>query len=99
MRGISVKLRFKVDKHWTTRGEFLVGDGLLKFCVAFVHFGVECSGVKFFSGHCKLVDERKMKTAETLDGGIASGFAESRRAATCDKHCGHTEQNISTNRR
>src|SRR5262249_8551639 len=99
MRGISVKLSFKVDKHRTTRGEFIIGDGLLKFCVTIVHFGVECGGVKFFSGHGKLVDEREMKTAEAFNGGIASGFGESRGAATRHEDCCHIEENISRNRR
>src|SRR5262245_51224763 len=98
MRSISVKLRFKVDKHRSTRGEFIIGDGLLKFGVAFVHFGVERGGIKFFPRHGKLVDEREMKTAEALNGGVASGFRERRRAATSNEHCGHTEENISSNR-
>ena len=74
MRSISVELRFKIDKHRTTRGEFLIGDGLLKFCVAFVDLGVECGGVKFLPRYGKLVDEREVKTAQAFDGSIASGF-------------------------
>ena len=64
MRSISVELRFKIDKHRTTRSEFIIGDGLLKFCIAFVHFGVECGGVKFLPWYGKLVDEREVKTAK-----------------------------------
>src|SRR5262245_49895091 len=90
MRSISVKLRFKVDKNRSTRGEFIIGDGLLKFCVAFVHFSVKRSGVKFFPRHCKLINEREMKTAEALNGGVASGFRERRGAATRNEHCDHT---------
>ena len=40
MRSISVELSFEIDEDRTTRGEFLIGDGLLKLCVAFVHLGV-----------------------------------------------------------
>src|SRR6476646_11326285 len=99
MRSISIELRFKIDKHRTTRREFLIGDGLLKFCVAFVHFGVECSGVEFFARNSKLGDEREMKIAETLDGSVASGFRERRGAATRNEDCGGTEENISRHKR
>ena len=74
MRSISVELRFKIDKHRTTRREFLIGDGLLKFCVAFVDLGVERGGIKFLPRYGKLVDERKVKTTKTLDGSVASAF-------------------------
>ena len=50
VRSISVEYRFEIDKHRTTRGEFIIGDGLLKFRVALVDFGVECGGVKFLPG-------------------------------------------------
>src|SRR5262245_20699255 len=99
MRSVSIELRFKINQHRTTRCEFLIGDGLLKFCVAFVHLGVKCGGVKFLPGHCKLIDEREMKITEAFDGGIASCFGKSRGAATRYKHCGHIEENISSNRR
>src|SRR6266480_5858745 len=95
MRSISVELRLKIDKHRTTRGEFLIGDGLLKFCVAFVDLGVECGGVKFLPGYGKLINEREVKTAEAFDGSIASGFGERRRAATRKEDRGSTEENIS----
>ena len=99
MRSISIELRFKIDKDRTARGEFLVGDGLLKFCVAFVNFGVECGGVKFLPGYGKLVDERKVKTAESFDGSVASAFRECRSATTRDEDCGSTQQNISRHKR
>src|SRR6476620_2992146 len=99
MRSISIELRFKIDKDRTARGEFLIGDGLLKFCVAFVHLGVECGGVKFFPGYGKLVDEREVKPAESFDGGVASAFRECRSAATRDKNCSSTQQNISRHKR
>jgi len=95
MRSICVELRFKIDKHRTTRGEFIIGDRLLKFRVALVHFGVECGGVKFLPGHRKLVDERQVKTAKAFYGRIASAFRERRRAATRNEDRGGTEQNIS----
>src|SRR6188508_1193607 len=97
MRSISIELRFKIDKHRTTRGESLVGNRLLKFCVAFVDLGVECSGVKFLSGHSKFVDEREVKTAKAFDGGVASAFREGRGAAT-DHGNGHrAEERVSDN--
>src|SRR5882757_7468705 len=99
MRSISVELRLKIDKHRTTRGEFLIGDGLLKFCVAFVDLGVECVGVKFLPGYGKLANEREVKTAEAFDGSVASGFRERRGAATRNEDCGGTEENISRYKR
>jgi hypothetical protein len=98
VRSISVELCFKIDKHRTTCGEFIVSDGLLKFRVAPVHFGVECSGVKFLSGHSKLVNERQVKTAEALYGGIASGFRERHCAATRNENRGGTEKIFRANR-
>src|SRR5882757_304981 len=95
MRSISIELCLKIDKHRTTRGEFLIGDGLLKFCVAFVDLGVECGGVKFLPGYGKLVNEREVKTAEAFDGSVASGFRESCGAATRNGNCGGTEESIS----
>jgi hypothetical protein len=99
MRSISVELRFKIDKHRTTRGKFLIRDGLLKFCVALVHLGVECGGVKLLPRYGKLVDEREVKTAKALYGSIASGFRERRGAATRNEDCGGTEENISRHKR
>src|SRR5215217_3606273 len=63
MRSISVELRFEIHKHRTTRSEFLIGNGLLKFCVSFVDLRVECGGVKLLARHGKLVNEREVKTA------------------------------------
>src|ERR1700752_2920639 len=82
MRSISVELCFKINKYRTTRGEFLIGDGLLKHGIALVYLGVECGCVKFFPGHRKFVDKRKMKTAQAFYRGIASAFRKSRGAAT-----------------
>jgi hypothetical protein len=98
MRSISVELRFKIDKHRATRSEFFVGDGLLKFCVTFVHFGVECSGVELFARHSEFVNERKIKTAEAFDSSVTSGFSERRGAATGHDYCGGTEGNVSRNK-
>src|SRR6185369_5391341 len=94
MRSISIKLRFKIDKYRTARGELIIGDSLLKFCVALVHFGIECGGIEFFSGNSKLVDKCEMKTAKTFDGSIASGFGESRRATTRNENRSSTEESI-----
>src|SRR5512132_4239059 len=99
MRSISVELSFQIDEDRTTRGEFLIGDGLLKFCVAFVHFCGERSGVEFFTRHSKLVDKGNFKVAQAFDGGIASGFRKSRGAATRNEDCGSTEENISRHKR
>src|SRR6476661_3227168 len=99
MRSISVELRFEIDKHRTTRGEFIIGDGLLKFRVALVHFGVEFGGVKFLPGHGKFVDERQVKTAEALYGSVASAFRERRGTATRNQDRGGTEENISRHKR
>src|SRR6478735_2912245 len=94
MRSISIELRFKIDKHRASRGEFLVGNGLLKFCVAFIDLGVESGGVKFLPRNSKLVDKREVKTAKAFDGGVASAFREGRSAATGDEDRGSTEENI-----
>src|SRR6266508_621616 len=99
MRSISVELGFEIDEDWATRRELLIGDGLLKFRVAFVHLGVECGGVKFLPGYGKLVDEREVKTAEAFDGNIAPGFRERRSAATGNEDCGGIEENISRHKR
>jgi hypothetical protein len=96
MRSISVELRFKIDKHRTTRREFVIGNSLLKFCVALIHFGVERGGVKFLPGYGKLVDERQVKTAEAFYGGIASAFRERRGAAARNEDRGSAEKNISS---
>jgi len=99
MRSISVELSFEIDEDRTTRGEFLIGDGLLKLCVAFVHFRGERSSVEFFTRHSKLVDKGKFEIAQAFDGGIASGFRERRRAATRNEDCGSTEENTSRHKR
>src|SRR5882724_11635106 len=99
MRSISVELSFEIEEDRTTCGEFLIGDGLLKLCVAFVHFRGERSSVEFFTGHSKLVDKGELKIAQAFDGGIASGFRESRGAATRNEDCGGTEENISRHKR
>ena len=99
MRSISVELSFEIDEDRTARGEFLIGDGLLKLCVAFVHFRGERSGVEFFARHSKLVDKGKLKIAQAFDRGIASGFGERRGAATRNEDCGGTEENISRHKR
>ena len=77
MRSISVELSFQIPEDRTTRGEFLIGDGLLKFCIAFVDLGVECGGVKFLPGYGKLINEREVKTAEAFNGRVASGSSGS----------------------
>src|SRR4029077_18051680 len=94
---IGVELRFEIDQHWPTRGEFLIGNGLLKFRVARVYFGVENGGVEAFAWHGEVVDEREVKTAQTFDRGIASSFAKSRGAAARDEECGSAEEGISHN--
>src|SRR5678815_3589233 len=99
MRSISVELSFQIDEDRTARGEFLIGDGLLKFCVAFVHLRVERSGVEFFARHSKLVDKAKLEIAQAFDGGIASGFGKRRGAATGNEDCGGTDENISRHKR
>lgn len=99
MRSISVELRFEIDKHRTARGKFIIGDSLLEFRVALVHFGVECSGVKFLPRYGKFVDERQVKTAKALNGGITPAFRERRSAATRNENRGGTEQNISRHKR
>src|SRR5215216_7454845 len=98
MRSISIELCFKIDKHRTTRSELIIGNGLLKFCVAFVHLRVECSGVEFFARHSELVDKGKLKVAQAFDGSIASGFRERCGAATRHEDCGGTEESISRNK-
>jgi hypothetical protein len=99
MRSVSIELSFQIDEDWTTRGEFLIGDGLLKFRVAFVDLRVGRCRVEFFAWHSKLVDKGKLKIAQAFDGGIASGFCERRGAATRNEYCGDTEENISRNKR
>src|SRR4029077_1449713 len=92
---IGVELRFEIDQHWPTRGEFLIGNGLLKFRVARVYFGVENGGVEAFAWHGEVVDEREVKTAQTFDRGIASSFAKSRGAAARDHDCDSAEESVS----
>src|SRR5262245_34685562 len=98
MRSVSIELSLQIDEHRTTRGEFLIGDGLLKFCVPFVHLRVKCSGVEFFARHSKLVDKGELKIAQAFDRGVASAFRESRRAATRNEKYGNVEQDISNKR-
>src|SRR4029453_14992271 len=95
MRSISVKLSFEIDEDRTTRGEFLIGDGLLKLRVAFVHFRGERSSVEFFTRHSKLVDKGEFEIAQAFDGGIASGFRERRGRPTGNEDRRGTEENIS----
>src|SRR6266404_6891322 len=99
MRSISVELSFEIDEDRTSRGEFLIGDSLLKLCVAFVRFRGERSGVEFFTRHGKLVDKGELEIAQAFDGGIASGFCKRRGAATRNEDCGGTEENISRHKR
>src|ERR1051325_569914 len=95
MRSVGVELGFEIDQNGTPGCEFLVSNGLLKFCVAFIQFGVERGGIKFFPRHCEFVDEGELKTAQTFDGGIASGLRKSRCAATSNEDCGRKSENIS----
>jgi hypothetical protein len=95
IRSISVELSLQIVEDRTTRSEFLIGDGPLKLCVAFVHLRVERSGVEFFARNSKLVDKGKLEIAQAFDRGIASGFGKRRRAATRNEDCGGTEENIS----
>src|SRR5437763_16724252 len=67
MRSISVELSFQIDEDRTTRGEFLIGDGLLKFRVAFVHLRVERRGIERFARHRKFVDKGEFKLLPALD--------------------------------
>ena len=97
MRSISVELSFQIPEDRTTRGEFLIGDGLLKFCVAFVHRRVERSGIEFFARHSKLVDKGEFKIAQAFDRGIASGFGKRCRATTRDENYIGAEENVSRN--
>src|SRR4029077_20499686 len=99
MGSISVELSFQIDEDRTTRGKFLIGDGLLKFCVAFIHLRVERSGFKFFARHSKLVNKGQLKIAQAFDRGIASGFGKRRGAATSNEDCDGKEQNISRHKR
>src|SRR4029077_20427256 len=99
MRSISIKLSFEIDEDGTTRGEFLIGHGPLKLCVAFVHFRGERSSVEFFTRHSKLVDKGKFKIAQAFDGGIASGFRERCRAATRKEDRGGTDETITRHKR
>jgi hypothetical protein len=50
-----------------------------------------------FAGHGELVDKRELKTAQAFDPRIASGFTESRSAATRDSDCGSAEERVSNN--
>jgi len=77
----------------------IIGDGLLKFCIAFIDLRVKRGGVKFFPGYGELVDESEVKTAESFDGSVASGFRECGSAATRNEDCGSTQQNISRHKR
>src|SRR6266446_3138476 len=95
MRCIGIKLRFKVDQNRTTRREFLICDGLLKFGVSFVHFRVERRAIETFFGNGELVDKRKMKTAQAFDLRIAPGFGKGRSAAARDDDRGSAQEKVS----
>ena len=56
MRCISVELPFEIDQDRATRREFLIGDCLLKFRIAFVYLGVERGSIEAFARYGKLVD-------------------------------------------
>src|SRR2546430_11763812 len=95
MRWVGIKLRFEVDQNRTTRREFLICDGLLKFGVSFVYFRVERRAIETFFGNGELVDKRKMKTAQAFDLRIASGFGKSRGTAARDDDCGSAQEKVS----
>jgi hypothetical protein len=84
MRCISIELPLEIDQDWPTRREFVIGNGLLKLCVAFVHFGVKRRGVKMFARHSELLDKCEFKISQAFDLRVASRFAESRGTATRD---------------
>ena len=50
MRSISVELSFEIDEDRTTRGEFLIGDGLLKFALPSFTFAVNAAALNFLPG-------------------------------------------------
>ena len=95
MRCVGIKLRFEVDQNRTTRREFLICDGLLKFGVSFVHFRVERRAIETFFGNGELVDKCKMKTAQAFDLRIASGFGKSRSTAARDDDRGSAQEKVS----
>jgi hypothetical protein len=84
MRCIGVELAFKIDYYWAARREFFIGNGLLKFRIAFVYFGVERSSIEAFAGYGELVDECEFKISQAFNLRVASGLTESRSATTCD---------------
>jgi len=69
----------------------------LKLCVALIHPGVECGGIKTFSGYGKLIDKREFEISQAFDLRIAPGFAESRGTTTRDEDCGSREEQVSEN--
>jgi hypothetical protein len=81
MRRVSVELPLEIDQYWATRREFLIRNGLLKLCVALIHLGVECGGIKAFAGYGELVDECEFKISQAFNLRVASGLTESRSAA------------------
>ena len=97
MGSIGVELSFKIDQHGTPRGELLVGNGVLKFCVPLIHSGVESGGVEAFSGHRELVDKREFKIPEAFNLCVASGLVESCSATTGDGNCRGVEEQVSNN--
>ncbi|HEV3099505.1 MAG TPA: hypothetical protein VGY75_07305 [Candidatus Udaeobacter sp.] len=58
-----------------------IGNGLLKFRIAFVYLGVERGGIKAFAGYGELVDECEFKISQAFNLRVASGLTESRSAA------------------
>src|SRR4029077_924750 len=97
MRCIGVELAFEIDQDWAARGEFFIGNSLLKFCIALAYLGVERGGIEAFSGYGKLVDKREFKISQAFNLRVASSLAESRSTTTCDGNGRSTEERISNN--
>jgi hypothetical protein len=81
---VSIELCFQIDQNRTARCEFLIGDRLLKFRVAFVHLRVKRGGIKSLFGHGEFVNESEMKAAQAFNLRVAAGFGESRSATARD---------------
>ena len=96
MCGIGVELPFKIDQHRTPRSEFVISNRLLKFRIALVDLGVERGGIETFAGYSKLVDKREFKISQAFNLRVASGFAESRSAATRDGNCRDAKEQVQT---
>ena len=94
MRRVSVELPLEIDQYWATRREFLIRNGLLKLCVALIHLGVERSSIEAFAGDGKLVNECEFKISQAFNLRVASGFAESRSAATRDGNRGDAKEQV-----